>query len=157
MSVAVSGDYIFVSISVVVHIFGLPIRRHQQALTAIERHQSKGNLENEPAGGLLCDFVFCSNYRKCRHCDYWKEKLYRKWSRNGPFWSSSVFANKLPGTQRWSFLASLHDFYGDFRFRKLSMNVYPESKWKKAFCGIKRVLFKTSLIGESHLIGAAFR
>lgn len=56
MSEIISRYYIFVSISVVVHIFGLPIR-HKQTLTAVERHQSKGNLENEPAGGLLCDFV----------------------------------------------------------------------------------------------------
>lgn len=42
MSVAVaSGHYIFVSISIAVHIFrGLPIS-HQQALTAIERHENE--------------------------------------------------------------------------------------------------------------------
>lgn len=98
MSVAVSRDYIFVSISVVVHIFGLPIRRHQQALTAIERHQSEVNLENEPAGGLLCDFVFCSNYRKCRHCEILPEVI---WEYTFPVISCSSLAGEQYDDNFW--------------------------------------------------------
>ena len=50
-----SRGYIVMAVSIIVHIFGLSIR-HQQALTAVKRHESY--LENEPADGLLCDFVF---------------------------------------------------------------------------------------------------
>lgn len=44
-----------IAVSIIVHIFGLSIS-HQQTLTAVKRHESY--LENEPADGLFCDFVF---------------------------------------------------------------------------------------------------